>query len=128
MLFLGLGTTCIIGVLTSNKLMRNNKVLVGLLIVSIAMTISQIVLSIHEKTFKRATLSDALYSPLVYVIFYNCLRHAYLRIFGIEPTYNRMSWYDPEDGRKQNWLDVIVYITPFFLSLGFPILLAILKN
>lgn len=128
MLFLGLGATCVVGVLTSYKLMRNNKVLIGLMIVSLGMAISQVILSINENTFKRATLSDALYSPLVYVISYNSLRYVYIRMYGLEPTYNRMSWYDPKDGRRQNWFAVVVYVAPLFLSLGFPILLAILKK
>ncbi|MBS7566278.1 hypothetical protein KHS38_17860 [Mucilaginibacter sp. Bleaf8] len=128
MLFLGCGVTCVAILMASNKVMRNNKALLGLLIVSLCMAIFQVLLSLHENTFKKPTLSDSFYSPLIYVVSYNSLRYAYVQAYGVEPTYNRSSWYDPEDGRSQNWLDVVVYAFPIFFSMGFPIILAVLKT
>jgi hypothetical protein len=65
---------------------------------------------------------------LIYIICYAALRHVYVKIYNIEPTYNRMSWFDNEDNRRQNWLDVVVFIMPLVLSFIIPLVIVILKS
>ena len=52
--------------------------------------------------FIKAPEAGMLTGGLAYIICYAALRHVYVRIYNIEPTYNRMSWFDPEDNRRQN--------------------------
>jgi hypothetical protein len=128
MMYIGAGAWGVSILLTDLKLMRNNKVRMSCMGLGLMMSGTQIILAIHEHTFTRVTNSDALHMPLFYLTVYNCLRYAYIKVYGVEPTYNKASWYDPKDGRKQNWFDVVVFFIPLLLSLGFVPFLAILKK
>jgi hypothetical protein len=128
MMYFGAGAWGVSILLTSIKLMRNKKVRISFMGLGLMMSVSQIILAIHEHTFTRVTNSDTLHLPLFYLTVYNCLRYVYVKVYGVEPTYNKASWYDHDDGRKQNWFDVVVFFVPLLLSFGFVPFLAILKK
>lgn len=67
--------------------------------------------------------ADSFFSPLAYLLSYLLLRKVYLRVYKIEPTYYRTSWYDPNEGREQNWFDLLVYVTPIFIALLVPLII-----
>ena len=76
----------------------------------------------------KAPEAGMLTGGLAYIICYAALRHVYVRIYNIEPTYNRMSWFDPEDSRRQNWLDVVVFAIPLLLSFVIPLIIVTWKS
>jgi hypothetical protein len=69
-----------------------------------------------------------LVSPFVYMALYGFFRWIYKLFFGVEPTYNRSGWYDPEEGRKQNFFDVLVFVLPLLLAVLAPAGIAAVLN
>jgi len=119
-LYLGLAPSFIVYILASYKKLRNNRVLTRLAIVTLLIALLGVFINKEGSLF--------LASAFFYVIIYAGLRYIYLKKYSIEPTYNRASWYDPEEGRKQNWLDVIVFVIPLMLSLVMPLVLTIAQS
>ena len=60
--------------------------------------------------------TDIFFLPFFYVSTYGLLRQLYKSIYKREPTYYRASWFDPEDNREQNWLDIFVYVGSMAIS------------
>ena len=125
--FLGYGEALILSAVLVPKLMRSKKIFIIAFTISLITAITGFIISSNKNVLRIPNSYDFLYVPIVYMICYNLLRLLYIKIYNREPTYNRSSWYDPEDGRRQNWLDVIVYVIPIFVSLGFPIILTALR-
>jgi len=78
--------------------------------------------------FIKVPEAGMLTGGLSYIICYAGLRHVYIRKYSIEPTYNRISWFDPDDGRRQNWLDVVVFVIPLLLSFIIPLMIVSWKS
>lgn len=109
----------IIFILISYKKLRNNHALK----VATLITFPFAVLGVLLKTSESAMFSGA----FVYIITYSALRYLFKKKYEFEPTYNQMSWYNSEDGRKQNWFDVIVFVIPIMTSFIVPLAIIILK-
>lgn len=103
------------------KKLRNDKTLLLLALLTLVFGLSS--LWIDSYLFSGTSKPFALLSPFLYIILYALLRKLYKKLYEVEPTYYRASWYDPEERRRQNWLDVIVAIMPGFISITFPILI-----
>jgi hypothetical protein len=106
--YVGLAPAFILFMLVSYKKLRNGHRLKILSVFSFILAILGLVI----KTPEAASFSISFF----YIISYAFLRYLYLRKYGLEPTYYNYSWYDAEEGRRQNWLDVIVYVVPIFFS------------
>lgn len=107
------------------KKLRDNQTIIYLLLFTALIAIyplTKIIEGIPHSGNLRET--DFLFLPFFYLSAYGLLRQLYKSIYNREPTYHRMSWYDPEDGRKQNWLDFFVYVGSMVIS----IILLILIN
>lgn len=105
------------------KKLRDDKTLIVLLLVTGLITIFPIYQRILDLPYEgRLRGSDTLFLPFLYILLYGFLRMVYKKIYRREPTYYRASWYDPEDGRRQNIFDVAVFILPILL----PVLLLFL--
>lgn len=101
------------------KKLRNNKAIIFSLFLSGLIAIVPITTILdHKSTAENLNQNNGLLLPFIYVVLYGSLRMLYKRIYHREPTYYRADWYDPEDARNQNLLDVIVYISPMILSIG----------
>ncbi|WP_224490964.1 hypothetical protein [Robertkochia flava] len=128
-LILSLVLTGILVVLGFMKLLRSNRILLILTPISLVVGLWGMLISGVKTETINGNGAEFLIAPFVYLSSYSLLRMLYKKLYKVEPTYNRFSWYDKEEGRKQNWLDVTVHILP--MVLGFfvaPIILAILFN
>ena len=117
--YIGCVPMLIVFILISYKKLRDNKSLK----IAASITFPIAVLGLLLKTPEAAMFSGA----FVQIISYAGLRFLFKRKYNFEPTYNRMSWYDDEDGRRQNWLDVIVFVIPLISSFILPLALTIIK-
>jgi uncharacterized membrane protein len=113
--------TAIIAVCGFMKLLRSNKVLIILLTITFPIAIFGLIIRGVNTEMVNGNAADMLLSPFIYVASYALLRLVFKRIYKMEPTYERYSWYS--DGRKQNWLDVIVHVIPLMLSFTLPFLI-----
>jgi hypothetical protein len=114
----------VIVILGFYKKLRDNKTLLILHFITFVVAIYAIVLKTEGQPFTgRFRNSDFLFAPFIYVFIYGLLRMLYKDMYQREPTYNRSSWYDEEEGRNQNIFDVIVFIFPLLFSLLSPVLL-----
>lgn len=103
------------------KHLRNNQTIQTLLIISAFYGFVSIF--IHVFIVWMDDLSSySFWNPFVYIALYGVLRYLNISIYHREPTYNKASWYDPSEGRKQNTLDVLVHLLPMGVSLIFPFL------
>jgi hypothetical protein len=102
------------------KKLRNDRLLTILLLITLFFGGLGMILKTPE--------ASMFIGPFVYIGSYGLLRYAYLNKYKIEPTYNRTSWYDADEGRKQNWLDVITFVIPIVLSFILPLILVIAKS
>jgi hypothetical protein len=127
-MFFGLIVTGIYACLGFYKLLRKRKWTNRLLIIAGVLASFQLLLSIIKDSLTAPILSDTLYGPITYMASYLLLRKVYMRIYKVEPTYNYGAWYDPADKRRQNWLDILVHVLPFLISITVAIQLAILKS
>lgn len=105
------------------KLRDNRRILVALLF-SLPFAIYALSEKITGNAFtEKLRPTDALFMPLVTVCTYALLRYLYKKAYKREPTYNRSSWFDPEEGRNQNIFDLIVFISPMVMGGLFPLLI-----
>lgn len=118
--YIGLVPVFIVFMLISYRYLRNNKSLK----IAALVTLPLAVLGLLLETPEAAMFSGA----FVQVVSYGSLRFLFKRKYNFEPTYNRMSWYDDKEGRRQNWFDVIVFVVPLILSFIVPLALTILKE
>lgn len=117
--FIGLIIWLIFTILGLFKKLRSNQAIIFSLFVSGLIAIVPIITMLdNESTAENLNQNKGLLLPFIYVVLYGSLRMLYKRMYHREPTYYRAAWYDPEDARNQNFLDVIVYISPMILSLG----------
>jgi len=105
------------------KLLRSNKILTVLTLVALLIGIYGLLIRGEETEMPNGNGADFLAAPFVYVVSYALLRMLYKRVYKMEPTYERYSWYDAKEGRNQNWLDVTVYILPMLLSFVVPLMM-----
>lgn len=115
--------TAIIAVCGFMKLLRSNKVLIILLTITFPIAIFGLIIRGVNTEMVNGNAANMFLSPFIYVASYTLLRLVFKRIYKMEPTYERYSWYDYSDGRKQNWLDVIVHLIPLMLSFTLPFLI-----
>ena len=125
---IGLGLLGAVAIAGFYKKLRDNKVILMLLFPALLLAAFGLLIRSPELQQKGANSADFFISPLIYLLSYGTLRHIYKKQYGVEPTYNRSSWYDPEEGRKQNGFDVLVFILPVFIAAIFPVLITSLLN
>jgi hypothetical protein len=100
-----------------SKKLRDNKRVIIILILTSLVSIYPIFLKIQGLPFSgHSRGSDFLFAPFIYMLTYGLLRWLYKRVYNREPTYYRAAWYDPEEHRKQNVFDVVVYVIPLLFS------------
>ena len=104
------------------KLLRSNRVLFILTPIAFIIGLYGVLIRGAQTEMVNGNGSDFLLAPFVYISSYALLRMLYRKVYKVEPTYERYSWYDAEEGRKQNWLDVTVHILPMMLSFVVPII------
>ena len=117
--YIGFIPMFILYMFASYKKLRNNRALIILSITSFLLAIPGVLIKVPE----AAMLTGA----FIYLISYSLLRYIYIKKYSFEPTYNKSSWYDANEGRRQNWLDVIVYVMPILLSMIVPVAIIIAK-
>ena len=124
-MYIGLLFTFIIGVVGLTNNLRNDNRLKNLIKLTLPFGIFG--LFIRDDFFNGhiGSETDFLWGPFLYVLTYYLARRMYKSHYKMEPTYNRDSWYDPEEGREQNWADVSVAIFPIIIALLSPILIPI---
>jgi len=98
------------------KLNNDDTIKISLFVTGFVATYPLILRLTHQPYTGHARMTDAMFSPFIYVVSYGLLRFLYKKIYNREPIYNRMSWYDLDSRRKQNLLDVIVAVVPIFFS------------
>lgn len=123
LLIIGLGASGTLAIYGYLKMLRSDKLLFILTVLSAIFGIIGLGLRSEATEMVNGNGATAMISPFVYIVSYAMLRWIYKKIYKMEPTYNRSSWYDHEEGRKQNWLDVIVHIIPMILCWVVPILI-----
>lgn len=107
------------------KMLRDNKRLIILLLVASLFAVYAFILRENGQPFSgRYRGSNFLFSPFLYVLSYGILRYLYKDTYKREPTYDRHSWHDVDEGRDQNVFDVIVFVFPLFFSVLFPFLIS----
>ncbi|MEZ4755789.1 MAG: hypothetical protein R2817_03055 [Flavobacteriales bacterium] len=116
----GIAVTCCLAFCGFMKWLRNDRRLVVLLLLTGVLAVVGITGRMPENP--RLNAWDGLLGPFAYVASYASLRYLYKRIFRREPTYCRGSWYDWEEGRRQNWFDVAVHVLPMMIGLGLPVI------
>jgi hypothetical protein len=109
-----------IALLGFGKKLRSDKRLAILFLTTCI--VATIGLILRDEVVEHGTGNPAysLISPLAYVLCYAGLRQIFKAVYKMEPTYQRYSWYDQEEGRKQNVLDVIVHILPLMVAIFVP--------
>jgi hypothetical protein len=117
----GIAMTCCLAFCGFMKWLRNDRVLLFLLLLSGVLAIIGVSGRMPENP--RLNSWDGILGPFAYVASYASLRYLYKRIFRREPTYIRGSWYDWEEGRRQDWFDVAVHVLPMMIGLSVPIML-----
>jgi len=117
----GMWITCGLAFCGFMKWLRNDRTLAVLLILTGLLAVIGVGGRVPENPHLNS--SDGLLGPLAYVASYALLRYAYKAIYRREPTYDRGSWYDREEGRRQNWFDVAVHILPWMIAIAVPFVL-----
>ena len=103
------------------KLLRSDKTLLTLSIVTLIIAVFGLLIRSEQTQMVNGNGATFLIAPFIYTISYLLLRKLYKFKYKIEPTYNRRSWYDSEDNRNQNLLDVTVHILPMLLGFIIPL-------
>lgn len=122
-MMIGLILTGILVVCGFMKLLRSNKTLIIITILTIPIAVLGLFMRGKETEMVNGNGAKFLISPFIYITSFALLRMLFKNIYKMEPTYEKHSWYDAEDGRNQNWLDLIVHILPMILSFIVPILI-----
>jgi hypothetical protein len=117
----GVAITCCLIFCGFMKWLRNDRLLLVLLLATAAMAVVGVLERVPENP--RLNTWDGLLGPFAYVASYASFRYLYKRIFRREPTYIRGSWYDQEEGRRQDWYDVAVHVLPMMIALAVPVIL-----
>ncbi len=117
----GVAITCCLAFCGFMKWLRNDRVLWALLLATAVLAVYGLLERVPENP--RLNTWDGLLGPFAYVASYASLRFLYKRILRREPTYMRGSWYDWEEGRRQDWFDVAVHVLPWMIALAVPVLL-----
>ena len=128
LLIIGLCITGILAVCGFMKLLRSDRTLIILTVLTIPIGVFGLCLIGDNTEMVNGNGATTLVSPFIYITSYALLRMLYKRIYKMEPTYERFSWYDAEEGRKQNWLDVTVHILPMLLGFIVPIIIEEIIN
>lgn len=123
-LYSGFGLCSIFWLLGISKKLRSDKRILIALIASVVITIIGCIIYSDNYKMTGMNASNIYFGPLIYMITYSTLRYIYKKKYNQEPTYNKSSWYDYEEGREQYWLDLVVYISPIFLSVLIPIVIS----
>jgi hypothetical protein len=118
--YIGVIPTFVLYMLVCHKKLRSDRFIRYLALITFGFAVSGIVIRVPESAFFA--------SAFIYLISYAVLRKFYINKYKVEPTYNRSSWYDPEEGRQQNGLDVITFVAPIFLSFILSLALSIAKS
>jgi hypothetical protein len=116
----GLIITGVIAVLGFGKKLRSDKRLAILFVITCMVAIIGLILRNEVVEHKISNPADSLICPLAYVLCYAGLRQIFKAVYKMEPTYQRYSWYDQEEGRKQNVLDVVVHVFPLMVAIFVP--------
>ena len=103
------------------KLLLSDKTLLTLSIVTLIIAVFGLLIRSEQTQMVNGNGATFLIAPFIYTISYLLLRKLYKFKYKIEPTYNRRSWYDSEDNRNQNLLDVTVHILPMLLGFIIPL-------
>lgn len=99
------------------KKLRDDNTIIFLLLLTALIAVYPLIKIIEGEQYSgNIRQTNIFFSPFFYVSTYGLLRQLYKSIYKREPTYYRASWFDPEDNRKQNWLDVFVYIGSMTIS------------
>jgi 4-amino-4-deoxy-L-arabinose transferase-like glycosyltransferase len=117
----GVAITCCLAFCGFMKWLRNDRVLLVLLLATTVLAMVGILGRVPENP--RLNTWDGLLGPFTYVSSYAFLRYMYKRYFHREPTYERSSWYDGEEGRRQYGFDVAVHVLPMMIAFALPVLL-----
>ncbi len=117
--YIGTGALTFFGFL---KKLRNNNLLWVLGILTFILGVTGYLLSSSSVGLIPERLSYLLFGPFIYILVYSILRRVYIKIYNLEPSYDRHSLYDVDDGRKLNAFDVCVYVLPMICSFIIPVL------
>jgi hypothetical protein len=120
-LYIGYILTGLLAVLGFMKVLRNDKLIKRIIFIALVFATFGFFIRSKENDIGIGFAPAVFASPLVYILSYALLRYLYKSFYRVEPTYNRSSWYDDEDGRRQNWLDVLVHVLPMFIAIIFPL-------
>ena len=117
----------ILAVLGFSKKLRDDQLLGFLLLLTGLLAIYPLGKFFEDAENQRAIHENSyLLLPFTYLASYGLLRAVYKKMHGREPTYNRASRYDNEEGRYQNWMDYTVFIGPIAISMFLIMILATL--
>jgi hypothetical protein len=119
--YIGYIPTGILAVLGFMKVLRNDKLIKTTFILALLFAILGFFIGIKDDDIGSGFAPAVFAAPLVYILSFTLLRFLYKVLYRVEPTYNRASWYDEGDKRKQNWFDVLVHVLPMLLSFVFPL-------
>lgn len=104
------------------KRLQNDKIIKHLKVVAIGILLLGLFFKNKNIVIESGGYASIFYiGPIIYILVYSYLRKRFIQNFNMEPTYYWISWYDPEEGRKQTWNDVIVFILPIILSTVIPL-------
>ena len=106
------------------KYLRNDYRLSVLLIITGVISLIGFFIRSPELKMANGNAADSLHGPFIYILSYFTLRKIYIRKYNCEPTYYKGSWYDPDEGRNQNWLDIATYLFPLLVSFILPLVLS----
>ena len=119
--FIGCIPTGLLVLLGFAKVLRNDRLIKKIIVLALLFASLGFFIQVEDKDVGPGFAPATLAAPLVYILSYTILRFIYKSLYKVEPTYNRSSWYDHEDNRRQNWLDVFVHLFPWLFSLIFPL-------
>jgi hypothetical protein len=122
-LIIGYSLTGIVFLMGVYKKLRNIFIIMVSLVACIIIAIIGFLIRSERTDMVAGNAADSFFGPLIYIITFAFLRFIYKKKYSVEPTYNRSSWYDYEEGRRQNWLDVVVHILPLLLAIVLPLLI-----
>ncbi len=97
--------------------LRNDKRIFKVILFLIMIFLTELLLIKFQ--FIELNNFDSIYliiTPMVYIITYFILRKIFIYLYGMEPTYNRSSWFDYSEGRRQNGGDMMVFFIPLILA------------
>ena len=123
-LVIGIGLWGVLVILILSKKLRDDKkVLQAIQIAALIALFPLIQKTMRTPFHGHMRVTDTFFCPLITILSYALLRYSYKKLFRREPTYNRSSWYDPDDRRNQDLYDVIVFILPVVIGIIFPFLI-----